>query len=155
MATKATAVAAWEALFRAQVAVMRRLSAEFPSDEISLVEYDVLFNLARHPDRAMRIRDLVEDLLITQPSVSRLVDRLAARGLITKSPDPRDARGVVVALTDEGFNLFRHVAVEHSASISNEVGSALSDGELAQLTALCEKLRASAKRSDAPKRAVR
>ncbi|AWB88240.1 MarR family winged helix-turn-helix transcriptional regulator [Salinibacterium hongtaonis] len=146
MATKASAVTAWEALFRAQVAVMRRLSAEFPTNEISLVEYDVLFNLARHAERAMRIRDLVDDLLITQPSVSRLVDRLAARGLITKSPDPRDARGVVVALTDDGYDLFRRVAVEHSASISTAVGSALTEPELAHLTALCDKLRAGVKR---------
>lgn len=93
MASKAVTVAAWESLFRAQVTVMRKLGTEFPTDEISLTEYDVLFNLSRQPSRALRIRDLVQDLLITQPSVSRLVDRLAARALIEKRPDPADARG--------------------------------------------------------------
>ena len=144
MASKAQAVAAWESLFRAQVTVMRRLGAEFPSSEISLVEYDVLFNLSRQPDRALRIRDLVRDLLITQPSVSRLVDRLAARALIAKQPDPADARGVIVSLTDEGYELFRRVAVVHAESISQHVGGALDDEELRQLGALCEKLRAGA-----------
>jgi DNA-binding MarR family transcriptional regulator len=141
MTQKSTAVSAWESLFRAQVTVMRQLNSEFPTPEISLVEYDVLFNLTRQPDRALRIRDLVEDLLITQPSVSRLVDRLAARGLITKCTDPKDARGVVVAITEEGFTLFRRVAVAHMKSISDHVGSALDEDELEQLEALCDKLR--------------
>lgn len=149
MTQKATAVSAWESLFRAQVAVMRQLGSEFPTTEISLVEYDVLFNLSRQPDRALRIRDLVEDLLITQPSVSRLVDRLAARGLITKCTDPKDARGVVVAITDEGFALFRRVAVAHMESISHHVGAALDQSELEQLEALCDKLRASVRERQA------
>ncbi|MCW4385928.1 MarR family winged helix-turn-helix transcriptional regulator [Salinibacterium sp. SYSU T00001] len=150
MTSKSSAVSAWESLFRAQVTVMRRLGAEFPSGEISLTEYDVLFNLSRRPEHALRIRDLVDDLLITQPSVSRLVDRLAARGLIEKRPDPKDARGVVVALTDDGFTLFRRVAVAHMTSISGTVGSALDDRELAQLEQLCDKLRSGVQGSRRP-----
>lgn len=150
MTSKTTAVSAWEALFRAQVSVMRRLGAEFPSDEVSLTEYDVLFNLSRQETRALRIRDLVEDLLITQPSVSRLVDRLAARGLIEKRTDPNDARGVVVALTDTGFDLFRRVAVAHMRSISSTVGTALDEAELAQLEQLCDKLRSGVQGSRRP-----
>ena len=78
MSDKATAVAAWEALFRAQVQVMRNLNAEFPGGEISFNEYDVCFNLSTQPGRRSRMRDLTGHLLLTQPSVSRLVDRLAA-----------------------------------------------------------------------------
>ena len=104
---KATAVAAWEALFRAQVAVMRSLNAEFPGDEISFNEYDVCFNLSTQPGRRCRMRDLTGHLLLTQPSVSRLVDRLLARGIVEKQPDPTDARGVIVALTPHGFDVYR------------------------------------------------
>ena len=44
-----TLVDAWEALFRAQVTVMRTLHSEFPESQLTLTEYDVLFNLSRHP----------------------------------------------------------------------------------------------------------
>lgn len=141
MSDKTTAVTAWEALFRAQVSVMRYLSAEFPTGELSLNEYDVLFNLSRQPGRQSRMRELNRHLLLTQPSVSRLVDRLAARALVTKTHDPDDARGVIVALTDEGFDLFRRVARSHVRSIADRVGGTLSPTELATLTALCDKLR--------------
>ena len=110
MTDRAITVAAWESLFRAQVSVMRALAAEFPSEIISLNEYDVLFNITRAPGRRLRLKDLNRTVLITQPSVSRLVDRLAARGFVTKMHDPDDGRGTIVAITAEGFDLFRSVA---------------------------------------------
>lgn len=141
MSDKRMAVEAWEALFRAQVSVMRSLGAKFPTCEISLNEYDVLFNLSQHPGRRLRMRDLNEYLLLTQPSVSRLIDRLVSKKLVTKFSDPADARGIFVELTTEGYDLFRRVAVRHMESISDRVGSALTDDELQQLAFLTTKLR--------------
>jgi DNA-binding MarR family transcriptional regulator len=138
---KSLAIDAWEALFRAQVTVLRQLHVEFPTEEISFNEYDVLFNLSKQPDHQLRIRDLNRHLLLTQPSVSRLVDRLAAKELVSKATDPDDGRGTLVRLTTTGYELFRRVAVIHAASITKRVGGALSATELAQLTVLTEKLR--------------
>ena len=81
MTDRADAVDAWESLYRAQVTVFRQLRAEFPTGEVTLTEYDVLFNLYRQPERRARIRDLTPQLLLSQPSVSRLIDA-AARGLV-------------------------------------------------------------------------
>lgn len=145
MSDKSLSVDAWEALFRAQVSVLRTLNSEFPTGELSLNEYDVLFNLARVPDRQLRIRELNNNLLITQPSVSRLVDRLAARDLVCKEHDPADGRGTIVRLTDSGFDLFRRIAVVHAASIHRRVGDALTDAELTTLTTLTDKLRLNAR----------
>lgn len=141
MSDKSLAVDAWEALFRAQVSVLRQLNLEFPTDELSLNEYDVLFNLSRQPGRKLRLRDLNKHLLLTQPSVSRLVDRLAERQLVSKESDPGDGRGTIVCLTDTGHALFRRVAVIHAESIRRRVGGALTPDELKQLTVLTDKLR--------------
>jgi DNA-binding MarR family transcriptional regulator len=138
---KALAVEAWEALFRAQVSVLRQLNLEFPTDELSFNEYDVLFNLSRQEGRKLRLRDLNKHLLLTQPSVSRLVDRLVDRQYVVKESDPGDGRGTVVCLTDAGHDLFRRVAVIHAESIRRRVGDALTTAELKQLTALSDKLR--------------
>lgn len=140
MSDKAAAVHAWEALFRAQVSVLRQLNHEFPIVEISFTEYDVLFNLSRQPERQLRLRDLNKDLLLTQPSVSRLVDRLASRGLVAKKPEPGDGRGTIVSLTDAGFDLFRKVAVSHAESIQRRM-AVLPVDELHMLTQLADKLR--------------
>ena len=141
MSDKTLAVDAWESLFRAQVSVLRQLNIEFPTAELSFNEYDVLFNLSTQPGRRLRIRDLNRFLLLTQPSVSRLVDRLVQGGLVTKESDPDDGRGTIVTLTEEGYTLYRRVAAVHAKSISNRVGGALDADEMRQLITLTDKLR--------------
>lgn len=138
---RVSAVSAWEALFRAQVTVMRKLAEDFPSHVISLTEYDVMYTLSIQNNRRMRIRDLNSRTLLTQPSVSRLVDRLTAKGLLSKSVDPSDGRGTIVTLTDQGFEVYRDAARVHGRSITGQMTMALDPDELAQLQALCDKLR--------------
>lgn len=137
------AVDAWESLYRAQVAVLRQLLTEFPDDEVSFAEYDAMFNLYRQPGHALRIRDLNLHLLLSQPSVSRLVDRLIARGLARKQRDPDDARGMIAALTEHGVEVFRRVGGQHARAIIARM-SVLDAAERRELVRLTEKLRAGA-----------
>ena len=141
MTDRELAVSAWESLFRAQVGVLRVLGTEFPTKDMSLNEYDVLFNLSLQPERRARLRDINQLVLLSQPSVSRLIDRLVARGLVSKHSDPTDKRGTIVAITDVGFAKYRDVAHHHMNTITDLMGSALTDDELAQLRNLTTKLR--------------
>ena len=75
-----------------------------------------------------------------------MVDRLVAKGLVTKESDPGDGRGTFVCLTDAGYALFRRVAVSHAESINRHVGAALSTEELEQLTTLTDRIRSSMER---------
>jgi DNA-binding MarR family transcriptional regulator len=147
---KGLAVGAWEALFRAQVTIMRELTACFPTGEISFNEYDVLFNLSNQPEKRARIKELTQHLLLTQPSISRLVDRLASKAIVEKLSDPGDGRGIVVAMTPLGVDLFRRTAVRHADAISRRVGGTLDHDELEQLMALCTKLRLGERIADTP-----
>jgi DNA-binding MarR family transcriptional regulator len=146
------AVAAWEALFRAQVAVIRELGREFPTGDISFNEYDVLFNLSRQEGRRLRIRDLSRHLLLTQPSVSRMVDRLVAKGLVRKEKADGDRRGTFVCLTDSGYSLYRRVAVSHAKSIERHIGGALDTNELHALQALTERISSSVEKTNGQSR---
>jgi DNA-binding MarR family transcriptional regulator len=137
---RSDAVDAWEALYRAQVAVFRQLRSEFPDGDISLTEYDVLFNLYRQPERRARIRDLTPQLLLSQPSVSRMIDRLQARGFVDRVPDATDARGALVGLTPSGVEVFRRVGAQHSAWIADRM-SVLGAADLRTLTELSDRVR--------------
>lgn len=136
------AAEAWESLFRAQVALMRRFQADDVWGELSIQEYDVLFTLARAPEGTLRPRDLGEGSLLTQPSLSRLVDRLEAAGLVTRAPVAGDRRGRAVRLTDAGRAAQREIGRRHVRSIDHLVGGALDADELTTLRRLCDKLRA-------------
>ncbi|GIG35165.1 MarR family winged helix-turn-helix transcriptional regulator [Cellulomonas pakistanensis] len=135
------AAVAWEELFRAQVAIMRRLQRDPIWDRVSLREYDVLFTLSRAPG-GLRLRDLAESSLLSQPSLSRMVERLEEDGWVRRAPAPGDGRGVLVALTDDGAALQREVGRRHVQAIAHYVGGALDAEQLAALTRVAGDLRA-------------
>lgn len=141
MTDRRLAIAAWESLFRAQHEVFHEISGDFCEDELTQAEYDVLLTVVRGDGHAARLRDVTSNMLISQPSVSRLVDRMVSRGLISKCPDPQDGRGAIVRATETGVSAFRRVAGVHGRSIAERM-SVLSDDELDQLQALTAKLRA-------------
>lgn len=140
MTDRRLAISAWESLFRAQHEVFEEISVDFCPEELTQAEYDVLLTVARGDGGAARLRDVTSNMLISQPSVSRLVDRMVARGLLSKCPDPEDGRGAVVRATEPGLAAFRRVATLHGKSIAERM-SVLTDDELAQLHALTAKLR--------------
>ena len=74
-----------------------------PRTASSSWEFDVLAALRRagapyelSPGRLLR------ETLVTSGTMTNRVDRLAARGLVERYPDPDDRRGVIVRLTPEG-----------------------------------------------------
>ncbi|MBB6171838.1 DNA-binding MarR family transcriptional regulator [Nocardiopsis mwathae] len=140
---------AWEELARAHVALMRRFQEDFRGAEVSMREYDVLFTLSRCASGGTRLRDLGEHVLLTQPSISRLVERMEGGGLVERAADPADRRGTVVRLTGRGREVLRRVGREHAAAIARYVGGALTADELRALKGLSGKLRAAQAEPDA------
>ncbi|MGW8482007.1 MarR family winged helix-turn-helix transcriptional regulator [Microbacterium sp. NPDC055903] len=136
------ALDAWESLFRAQHELFMAMVADFDDSGLGQGEYDVLLTVTRSPAMTARLRDVTANMLISQPSVSRLIDRMVARGLVTKSPDPQDGRGSLITATDAGARAFRRVATVHGRSIAERMAT-LSDDELRTLMELTEKLRRS------------
>lgn len=140
MTDRKLALAAWESLFRAQHELFHDMLADFEGSDLAQAEYDVLLTVTRSPDLTARLRDVTSNMLISQPSVSRLVERMVARGLVTKCPDPEDGRGSLITATDAGARAFRALATVHGRSIAERMSS-LDDEELRTLRALAEKLR--------------
>ncbi|MGP3534389.1 MarR family winged helix-turn-helix transcriptional regulator [Microbacterium sp. RD1] len=140
MTDRRLAVEAWESLFRAQHEVFGHLSVDFSGTDLSQAEYDVLLTVTRGENTTARLRDVTANMLISQPSVSRLVDRMVARGLLEKCPDPEDGRGALVHATDAGAAVFRRIATRHAASIAERMAP-LTDEELTALRDLTAKLR--------------
>ncbi|WP_432558899.1 MarR family winged helix-turn-helix transcriptional regulator [Granulicoccus sp. GXG6511] len=78
----------------------------FADHEIVGWEFDVLAALRRagvpyelSPGR------LLKETLVTSGTMTNRVDRLVARGFVSRSPDPDDRRGVLVRLTEAGRNV--------------------------------------------------
>jgi DNA-binding MarR family transcriptional regulator len=140
MTDRRLAVAAWESLFRAQHEIFAQIGTDFDDGTLNQAEYDVLLTVTRAPDMTARLRDVTANMLISQPSVSRLVERMATRGLIAKCADPDDGRGALVRATPEGASRFRALATAHARAIAEKMAP-LDDDELTELMRLTDKLR--------------
>ncbi|MEU4016941.1 MarR family transcriptional regulator [Microbacterium sp. NPDC028030] len=140
MTDRKLALEAWESLFRAQHELFTEMMTDFDDSDLAQAEYDVLLTVTRSPDMTARLRDITANMLISQPSVSRLVDRMVTRGLVAKCADPDDGRGALIRATDEGARAFRSLATVHGRSIADRM-SRLDDEELRTLRDLSEKLR--------------
>ncbi|WP_100443999.1 MarR family winged helix-turn-helix transcriptional regulator [Glycomyces xiaoerkulensis] len=130
---------AWEALLTAHAALIKHLAADRIWHEVTMREYDVLYTLSKC-DRPTRIGELNRNVLLSQPALSRLVERLAERGLIERSADPADGRGVRLSLTEAGRLQQRRVGGRHAVGVARAVAAELSEEEMRQLEAICRKL---------------
>ncbi|HEY8294140.1 MAG TPA: MarR family winged helix-turn-helix transcriptional regulator [Micrococcaceae bacterium] len=143
------AAEAWESLFRAQVAVARNLQADPAFKQVTMREYDVLFNLSRCPSGWLRLNELNDHVLLSQPSISRMVERLERQGLVQRKTVEDDRRGVLIGLTEAGREMQRDIGRAHVRDIDTLVGTGLSAEELKTLKKLTDKLRASVNRAAA------
>ena len=134
-----TANTAWESLLAAHATLTRSFAAEDSWQDLSMREYDVLYTLSKCP-APVRISDLNEYVLLSQPALSRLVHRLAGRGLVECGPNPADGRGVLVSLTPAGRERQRQVGRRHARSVARTLTASLDRTELSQLASLCQKL---------------
>jgi DNA-binding MarR family transcriptional regulator len=132
---------AWEALLTAHASLVRQFNAQDVWEDLSMKEYDVLYTLSKCPD-PIRLSELNRHVLLSQPALSRMVDRLAERGLVRRSTDPRDGRGVRLALTVDGLGVQRRIGRRHGRSVAQAMLAGLTPGELRQLEELCAKLAA-------------
>jgi DNA-binding MarR family transcriptional regulator len=75
----------------------------FASHGLETWEFDVLSALRRGgPPFQLTPGALLRATLVTSGTMTNRIDRLTEAGLVHREPDPRDRRGVLVTLTDEG-----------------------------------------------------
>ena len=130
---------AWEALLSAHASLMKQFAAQDIWQDLSMREYDVLYTLSKCPG-PQRMSELNRHVLLSQPALSRMVDRLVDRGLVRRHTDPADGRGVRLSLTDAGRALQRQIGRRHARGVASAMTKDLSPDELRQLEAICLKL---------------
>jgi len=80
---------------------------------LSIADFDVLNTLRRVSDQiGCRPSDLARSSLITTGAMTSRLDRLERAGLILRTPDPADRRGLLVRLTPQGSKVARQTLHE-------------------------------------------
>lgn len=104
-------------LARASSLISDELHATLARKKIPVLQWRVLACLS---DGSLPMGDLGRVILAKQPTVSKLIDRMEAAGLVVRQEDPASRRRTLVALTPRGSALAAELvvlALEHEASV--------------------------------------
>jgi DNA-binding MarR family transcriptional regulator len=123
---------AWESLLTVHATFMKSFAAEPIWGDVSMKEYDVLYSLAK-ADGPVRLTDLHKRVLLSQPALSRMVDRLVDRGLVERCADDGDKRVVRLTLTAAGRECQRTVGRAHARDVAAAMTANVSDADLHEL----------------------
>ena len=121
---------AWHALRLAHNRVERQLTTELGRQcRLAISDFDVLLYLHLHDGEEVRMHDLTDAVLLSQPALSRLVTRLVERNLVERSTAADDGRAIIVCLTNQGREIIARAVQVHTEAVHDILTSRLTDRE--------------------------
>ncbi|MGH3448980.1 MAG: MarR family winged helix-turn-helix transcriptional regulator [Nocardioidaceae bacterium] len=129
-------------LMRAQQIVLGELDEILRVHELTFARYEALVLLSFSRQGSLPLGKMGERLQVHPTSVTSIVDRLEAAGLVVRRRHPTDGRTVLAELTDSGRTL---VATATDDLVSADFGlGSLSAEQLTSLSALLRPIRVAA-----------
>lgn len=133
------AMRAVTSIMRAHQILLAELDAALRPNGITFSRYEALVLLVHSRDGALPLSKIGERLQVHATSVTNVIDRLEGAGLVRREPNPRDGRGTLAVITDEG----RAVAAKATETFNAaRFGmAAVPEDELAELFTILRRLR--------------
>ncbi len=121
--------------------LMRELDQALKPMGLSATQYNVLRILRGAGRQGLACRCLAERMLTRDPDITRLLDRLEARGLVARSREGQDRRVITTRITPEGLRLLKALDATIGALPRRQLGH-LGPRRLRSLIGLLEQARA-------------
>jgi len=126
---------------RAHAAVTRQFNAELlATHALTINDFDVLAQLLRAPEQALKRVDLAERVLLTPSGITRLLKGLEEAGYVSNRPCAEDARVTYAVLTPVGKKKLEEARKTHVASVRALFSERFEKDELETLASLLERL---------------
>lgn len=107
-----SAMRAVTSIMRAQQILIAGLDAALRPFGLTFSRYEALVLLTFSSTGALPLSKIGERLQVHATSVTNVVDRLETAGLVRREPNPRDGRGTLAVITDEGRETVDHATLE-------------------------------------------
>lgn len=119
----------------------QRLNKKFNCFDLTGAQVFTLVNLLKARERGEKLtqRDLERVLDISNPTVTGILNRLEAKGLITRVPCQHDARSKYIEVTNRAIGLEIEIRKTFENS-EKELLSSLTDEEVAKLQEYLERI---------------
>jgi DNA-binding MarR family transcriptional regulator len=137
-----SAMAAVTSIMRAHQILLSQLDTLLKPHDLTFARYEALVLLTFSKTGALSLSRIGERLMVHPTSVTNTVDRLERAGLVRRLRNPRDGRGVLAEITDQG-----RVVVREATADLTEADFAMTmygEAELEQMFGLFRTLRVAA-----------
>lgn len=106
---------------------------------LTMTQFDIVATLGNQPP--MTCKELGNKTLVSKGTMTGVLERLEAKGLIDKFPNTEDGRSYKIGLTKAGEKLFKRVFPEHIEYLGKAF-SKLSKNELEQAVTVLRNIKA-------------
>jgi DNA-binding MarR family transcriptional regulator len=131
----------WRSLMRLAITVPRAMSDDLDrSSGLNGTEYLILMHLSEALGRRLRMSDLAYRTALSPSRITRAVDLLATRGLVSKQPCPDDGRSMLAGLTRQGGAVLRSAYPHHLRSVRRNIFDPLTGDEVRKLGPVLDRL---------------
>jgi DNA-binding MarR family transcriptional regulator len=114
-------------------------SKRFKKFDLSMEQYNILRILRGQHPNPVTVNLLIERMLNKMSNASRLVEKMKAKGLVTRQQRIDDRRAVDVLITDKGLELITEIEKTEEEWISSVIS--VNNEEAKTLNNLLDKLR--------------
>jgi DNA-binding MarR family transcriptional regulator len=117
----------------------KAIEADMP-EWMPFEQYDVLVRLELEQDGRLRLSELADSVVISRSGLTRLIDRLEAKGWVERESCPEDRRGAFAVLTAEGRSMREKAWPFLEQAIKTHFKGHMEAGDIEAIVALVQRM---------------
>lgn len=104
-------------------------------------QLNALYTLMEHDPDPVSANELKKSILVNNPDVTRLMDRLVKKDFVLRKTCPENRRKIDISLTDSGRKLFEAAHLAAKQALGNFFEDQITEEEATELRRILHKLR--------------
>lgn len=133
-------MAAWRTYIETSGDLLRAIEKGLAPFGLDRGDYQLLAMLSEAPDQRLRMCDLADSLRLTRSGLTRRMDGVLKKKLVTRVQSEEDGRVAYASLTPKGLELLKQAAPEHLESVRRLMIDLLSPAEIKAIASAFSKI---------------
>ena len=133
-------MAAWRAFVLTAGDVIRAIERDLQPFDLDFGDYQLLVMLSEAPDQRLRMCDLADSLRLTRSGLTRRMDGVLKKKLVTRVRSTQDGRVAFAQISTKGMEVLKTAAPHHLESVRAHVIDLLSPVEIKSFTSAFTKI---------------
>lgn len=133
-------MAAWRTYIETSGDLLRAIEKDLAPFGLDRGDYQLLAMLSEAPDQRLRMCDLADSLRLTRSGLTRRMDGVLKKKLVTRVQSEQDGRAAYASLTPKGLDLLKQAAPNHLESVRRLMIDLLSPAEIKAIASAFNKI---------------